>query len=309
VAWEDKTTGSTEINMKDLKTNRVTRITNNDAARNLYFNSGKRPDQAIYDNKLVYCKIDDETNYKPQFWLTDQKTWASKFLANVEYSPIEMDMYGNYIVYNVNRYENNKYLGTDIRMMDIRAKKEIIIYRAGSGRYNPTIFGTNLFWIDHGYIKRYNLKNRKISNEAYNGRSLNTQLPNSDTVYGGYGYYGYGRYFSVYGNYLVFNSYLNGQWDIRLKTLSSVNSGFPLISFTYTPLSPHNNQLISFNGTFSRDADGKIISYQWYFSDGTTATGSLVYHRFTTSGSKKVTLKIKDNDGIVKYLTKTILVS
>jgi chitodextrinase len=49
----------------------------------------------------------------------------------------------------------------------------------------------------------------------------------------------------------------------------------------------------SFNGTSSTDDKG-ISSYSWNFGDGTTGTGSTVTHRYGASGSRNVTLTVKD---------------
>ena len=57
-----------------------------------------------------------------------------------------------------------------------------------------------------------------------------------------------------------------------------------------TPLSVH------FIGTRSYDEDGSIGSYQWDFSDGTSATGGTTDHRFTRSGEYHVVLTVTDND-------------
>ncbi len=35
----------------------------------------------------------------------------------------------------------------------------------------------------------------------------------------------------------------------------------------------------------SSDPDGSIVSYQWAFGDGSTATGNVVYHQFGSAGT------------------------
>jgi len=54
---------------------------------------------------------------------------------------------------------------------------------------------------------------------------------------------------------------------------------------------------VTFNGSGSSDSDGTITSYAWDFGDGTSGTGSIVSHAYSTSGSKTVTLTVTDNSG------------
>lgn len=53
--------------------------------------------------------------------------------------------------------------------------------------------------------------------------------------------------------------------------------------------------LLNFNGSQSSDVGGAIISYQWNFGDGITATGMIVNHSYATTGVFTVTLTVTDN--------------
>ena len=53
---------------------------------------------------------------------------------------------------------------------------------------------------------------------------------------------------------------------------------------------------VVFDGRASSDPDGYISDYQWDFGDGSTASGDLVYHTFTESGTFRVTLTITDDE-------------
>ncbi|MBI2109961.1 PKD domain-containing protein [Candidatus Woesearchaeota archaeon] len=60
------------------------------------------------------------------------------------------------------------------------------------------------------------------------------------------------------------------------------------------------NRTVTFDGTGSTDSDGFInitTGYLWDFGDGTTATGQIVTHNFTSRGNFTVTLTVTDNDG------------
>jgi hypothetical protein len=53
----------------------------------------------------------------------------------------------------------------------------------------------------------------------------------------------------------------------------------------------------NFSGTASYDPDGSIVSYQWAFGDGATASGVSVSHAYSSTGVYTVTLTVTDNLG------------
>ncbi len=55
------------------------------------------------------------------------------------------------------------------------------------------------------------------------------------------------------------------------------------------------DQTVVFNGSKSNDPDGSIVTYQWDFGDGSTATGMEVRHAYQSGGVYPVLLKITDN--------------
>ncbi len=72
----------------------------------------------------------------------------------------------------------------------------------------------------------------------------------------------------------------------------------PVASFTFSPLSAPSGSPISFDGTTSYDPDGTVTSYAWTFGDGSTGSGSLVNHAYSTAGTYTVTLTVTDNGGL-----------
>ncbi|MEM4662794.1 MAG: PKD domain-containing protein [Candidatus Diapherotrites archaeon] len=56
---------------------------------------------------------------------------------------------------------------------------------------------------------------------------------------------------------------------------------------------------VAFDATMSFDPDGSIKSYEWDFGDGSTATGPIVAHIFSTKGSFFVRLRVTDQNGLV----------
>ena len=54
---------------------------------------------------------------------------------------------------------------------------------------------------------------------------------------------------------------------------------------------------VFFDGLASFDPDGNIVSYQWNFGDGASATGATVSHTYSESGVFTATLTVTDNLG------------
>jgi len=72
--------------------------------------------------------------------------------------------------------------------------------------------------------------------------------------------------------------------------------GGPQPFITYSPSAPKANQRINFSGATSYDVDGSIISYDWNFGDGRTASGPYVWHSYSLEGTYTVVLVVTDND-------------
>ncbi|HLF06315.1 MAG TPA: PKD domain-containing protein, partial [Thermoplasmata archaeon] len=53
----------------------------------------------------------------------------------------------------------------------------------------------------------------------------------------------------------------------------------------------------SFNGSASFDTDGTVVSHQWDFGDGTSATGALAEHAYASPGLFTVLLTVTDDKG------------
>jgi len=77
----------------------------------------------------------------------------------------------------------------------------------------------------------------------------------------------------------------------------------PIASFTYSPENPFSGDVVSFDASSSHDLDGTIVTYEWDFGDGETATGCAVSHRFrgamNESKDYTVALTVEDNSGAI----------
>ena len=87
----------------------------------------------------------------------------------------------------------------------------------------------------------------------------------------------------------------------------------PYASFDYDVARPGVGDVVSFaatgnaDGRFnSTDGDGTLVSYEWDFGDGATATGATVTHAYAASGQFPVVLTVTDNDGYRHSLTRVL---
>ncbi|MFC2108687.1 PKD domain-containing protein [Candidatus Bipolaricaulota bacterium] len=73
----------------------------------------------------------------------------------------------------------------------------------------------------------------------------------------------------------------------------------PVANFTATPSAVVPGETIQFDAAGSLDGDGWLVSQQWDFGDGTSASGSTVEHQYSTPGTYPVALTVVDNDDAV----------
>jgi PKD repeat protein len=70
----------------------------------------------------------------------------------------------------------------------------------------------------------------------------------------------------------------------------------PLASFFFSPQQPHENEVVQFDASGSKD-DGEIVSLFWSFGDGTSGSGLRVSHRYAVAASYTVMLTVRDDRG------------
>jgi PKD repeat protein len=76
-------------------------------------------------------------------------------------------------------------------------------------------------------------------------------------------------------------------------TDSSAKNTAPTAVFTYT----NSGDTYTFDASGSTDPDGSIAEYKWDFGDGSTGTGAIINHQYTSTGGFPVTLTAIDNVG------------
>ena len=78
----------------------------------------------------------------------------------------------------------------------------------------------------------------------------------------------------------------------------------PVARFTWKC---NRSRKCDFNGSTSSD-DGGVVSYAWEFGDGTTGSGVQVSRRYSSSGSRTVTLTVTDAEGLTNSASEVITV-
>jgi parallel beta-helix repeat protein len=81
----------------------------------------------------------------------------------------------------------------------------------------------------------------------------------------------------------------------------------PVADFSYSPLSPTDLQIVTFNDT-STDVDGSIVSWFWDFGDGNTSTLQKATHQYVDNGAYIVSLSVVDDDQAVNQVSRKISV-
>jgi hypothetical protein len=71
----------------------------------------------------------------------------------------------------------------------------------------------------------------------------------------------------------------------------------PQACFNFSPACPCGASGTLLEASCSSDADGTIVSYEWDFGDGSTATGESVRHSYAIAGEYPVVLSVTDSDG------------
>jgi len=113
--------------------------------------------------------------------------------------------------------------------------------------------------------------------------------------------------YTSYNTYLILFGTGTRTIDPVLTPLFPTNTP-PTAAFSYTPPNPVVGSYVQFNGMSSSDSDGSIIHYQWSFGDGTTGSGAMISHWFTSGGAFPVTLTVTDDDGATDQVTQTVRV-
>jgi len=146
---------------------------------------------------------------------------------------------------------------------------------------------------ENGFELRTELRNEAGDEVVSSTSALNLDVPA-------------GRYFLMIsgGNGAVRGSYvIDG-------TIVSPPSGVPPVAVATVNFSAGNAPLaVLFEASQSFDTDGIIAKYDWYFGDGTEATGAVVPHTYTEAGEYISVLTVTDNNGLTHTQQSVVNVS
>jgi len=82
----------------------------------------------------------------------------------------------------------------------------------------------------------------------------------------------------------------------------------PVASFLASPTTGTAELLVSVDASASIDNDGNIVTYDWNFGDGNTATGIMASNNYLNMGTYTITLTVTDDDGAMNSTTQNIVV-
>ena len=94
------------------------------------------------------------------------------------------------------------------------------------------------------------------------------------------------------------------------QTVSVSGVATPKADFVISPTAPQVNQTVVFNADISTAATGhNLVTFNWNFGDGSTASGLVVSHAFASGGSYNVVLSVADDVGQKNTVAKTVAVA
>jgi PKD repeat protein/lysophospholipase L1-like esterase len=111
-----------------------------------------------------------------------------------------------------------------------------------------------------------------------------------------------------------------GLWTASLYGARVAPGGEETRLSIYTPPVPNvlpraaftqsvTGRTVTADAATSTDADGRLVEHVWDFGDGTNATGSRVSHTYTTPGTYRTTLAVKDDRGGEAFASATTTVT
>jgi len=122
----------------------------------------------------------------------------------------------------------------------------------------------------------------------------------------------------IYAKAGTYNVYLIVTDNQNARTITSANvvvapaiNKPPVAVMTTSTTNGHAPLSVNFNGSgsYASAPNGTITNYAWDFGDGSTGTGPIVTHIYTSIGSKTVTLTVTDHTGMKNSTTTNINVT
>ena len=103
---------------------------------------------------------------------------------------------------------------------------------------------------------------------------------------------------------------MRGASAVTAQTITIGTGSPPTASFVFSPTAPAAGQMIFFNAAASRAAAGRtIVSYEWDFGSGRTASGVMTSKGYDSAGTYVVTLTVTDDAGQKGTISLTVAVA
>lgn len=102
--------------------------------------------------------------------------------------------------------------------------------------------------------------------------------------------------YSAQGNYTITLIVTDDDGETG-STTREVFADMPNVAPVANFVASVNGLQAAVDANASTDSDGSIASYEWNFGDGTSGTGAVANHSYTSGGAKTITLKVTDNEG------------
>ena len=100
------------------------------------------------------------------------------------------------------------------------------------------------------------------------------------------------------GTYLVKLTVIDDRGAFGSQEIAiEVHNAPPVASFSVSNDAPKVGDTVNFDASGAYDPNGKIVSYQWKFGDGTTGSGVKVSHSYDKEGYFVITLTVTDDAG------------
>jgi PKD repeat protein len=125
---------------------------------------------------------------------------------------------------------------------------------------------------------------------------------------------------TAYGEYVTHQYSNNGTYIVNLTVMDDdsatdsientliVDKSPPVADFTYDPDDPIVNENVYFYDE-STDLDGVIVSWNWDFGDGYYSGLQNPTHQYSAAGIYIVNLTVTDDDGLIDYVEKSLIVN
>ena len=110
--------------------------------------------------------------------------------------------------------------------------------------------------------------------------------------------------------------FFTGEYTIGYKTNYIEIGASPFPKFTWSPNEPTTGEIIYFDASESRDINGKIMQYNWSYTN-VNEPNKVIYmsnnktftYKWDKQGNYKIKLSVTDNDNNTNEVTKTIVIS